>query len=133
MVALRGNRGPGYVTCSPSQIDTVLYPGSHSVVGVCLNCTGAVLVETCGHSSPLSHVLVLYRCRRHSPPSPFFVGGPGCDWDCVLSLHVAGHPEEFITLLRLMVVASSRLFLVSVEVSLMSVLSMLSPLSTERL
>ena len=51
----------------------------------------------------------------------------------MLSLHVAGHPEESITFLRLMVVASSGLFLVSVGVGLMLVLSMLSPLSTERL
>ena len=59
----------------------------------------------------------------HSPPLPsFFVGDPGCDWDCVLSLHVIGHPEESITLLHLMVVASSRLLLVLVVVGLMLVL-----------
>ena len=50
----------------------------------------------------------------------------------MLSLHVAGYPEESITSLRLVVMASSRLPLVSVGVGLMSVLSMLSPLSTER-
>ena len=45
----------------------------------------------------------------------------------MLSLHVAGHPEESITLPRLMVVTSSRLFLVSVGIGLMFVISMLSP------
>ena len=51
----------------------------------------------------------------------------------MLSLHVAGHPEESIILLRLIAVASYRLGLVSVGVGLMSVLSMLSPLPMERL
>ena len=88
VAALRRNRGPGCATCSPSQIDVVLYSGSHRV-GVYLYCTGAIPVEERGHSPPL-----------------FFIGGSGCDWDCVLSLPVAGHPEESITLLRLMVVAS---------------------------
>ena len=46
------------------------------------------------------------------PPRPF-LEGPGCAWDCVLYLHVAGHPVESITLLRLIVVPSSRLLLVS--------------------
>ena len=63
----------------------------------------------------------------------FCIGGPGYDWDCVISLHVAGHPEESSTLLHLMLVASSRLLLVSEGVGLMSVLSMLSPLSMEHL
>ena len=66
----------------------------------------------------------LFLSRRvgiaHSSPPTFiylfiFIGGPGCDWDCVLSMHVAGHPEEYITLLRLMVVASSRLLIVTEE------------------
>ena len=48
-------------------------------------------------------------------------------------MHVAGHPEKSITFLRLMVVASSRLLLVSEEVSLMPVISMLISFSTERL
>ena len=51
----------------------------------------------------------------------------------MLSLHAAGHPEEYITLLRLMVVAFSRLLLVSEGVGLMPVLSMLRPLSEELL
>ena len=101
MVALRGNRGPGCATCSTSQIDVVLYRGSDRV-SVCLYCTGVILVEACGHSSP----------------PPFFAGGPGCDWDCVLSLHMVGYPEEYITFLRLVVVASTRLPLVSVGVGL---------------
>ena len=84
---------------------------------ISLYCAGVIPVEDRGHN-PL--------------PPPFFVGGPGYGWDCVLSLHVADHHERSITFLRLMV-ASSRLRLVPVEVSLMSVLSMLSPLSTERL
>ena len=84
---------------------------------ISLYCTGIILVEERGHSPP---------------PTPIFVGGPGCVWDCVLSLHVVGYPEESIIILRLVVVASSRLTLFSVGVGLMSVLSMLSPLSTER-
>ena len=51
----------------------------------------------------------------------------------MLFLHVADHPEESIALLRLMGVASSRLLLVSEGVGLVPVLSMLGPLSTERL
>ena len=51
----------------------------------------------------------------------------------MISMHVAGHPEESITLLRLMVVASSQLLLIIEGVDLMPVLSMLSPFSTERL
>ena len=80
-------------------------------------------------------VQVIISSRRVgiASPAPFFIGSPGCDWTCVLSLHVAGHPEESIILLRLIVVASYRLGLVSVGVGLMSVLSMLSPLPTERL
>ena len=81
--------------------------------------------------APPPHFLVLYRCysaRRSAgiaptPPPIFF------DWDCVLSLHVAAQPEESITL-RLMMVAPSRLLLVP-EGSLIPVLSMLGPLSTE--
>ena len=154
MVALRGDRGPGCATCSPSQIDVVLYPGSDRVseclhctgimsrcVGIALppislHCRGVILVEACGHRRP--HFLVLYRyysrrgTRAQPPPTPIFVGGPGCVWDCVLSLHVVGYPEESIIILRLVVAASSRLTLFSVGVGLMSVLSMLSPLSTER-
>ena len=67
-------------------------------------------------------VLFPSRSAGIAPPPPIFVGGPGYDWDCVLSLHVAGHPGESITLLRLMVVASSRLLLVPVGVGLMPVL-----------
>ena len=74
-------------------------------------------VEACGHSSP--------------PPPPFFVGGPGHDWNSVLSPHGVVYPEETITFLRLGVVESFRLSLVSVGVGLMCVLTMLS-LSTER-
>ena len=140
VVALRGNRGPDCATCSPSKIDVVLYPGSHKV-GVCLYCTCVILVEACGHSFPPPPfpctVQMLFPSRSAGisppPPHPFFVGGPGFDWGCVLFLHVAGHPEKSITLLRLMVVASSRLFLIPVGVGLMSVLSMLSPLSAKRL
>ena len=91
MVALRGNRGPDCVTCSPLKIDVVLYPGSHRVGAylyctgvflvevsghsprppISLYCTGVILVETCGHSSP-SHFLVLYRyySRRVGIASP---------------------------------------------------------------
>ena len=87
---------------------------------------------------PFSFVQVLFPSRSVGiapPPLPlfFFVGGSGCDWGCVLSLHVASHPEEPFTFLRLMVVATSILLLVSEGVGLMPVLSMLSPLSTERL
>ena len=69
---------------SPSQIDVVPYPGSHRV-DVCLYCAGVIPVET----------------RRHSSPPHFFfcIGGPACDWDCVLSMHVVGRLEESITLL----------------------------------
>ena len=72
-MALRGNRGPGCATCSPSQIYVVLYPGFHRVavylycvqvlfslrrVGIApppisLHFTGNILGEACGHSSPL--------------------------------------------------------------------------------
>ena len=65
----------------------------------------------------------------HSPPPPSN-RGPGCDWDYKLSLYVAGHSEEYITLLRLMVVASSRLLLVPEGVGLMPVISMCNPFST---
>ena len=85
---------------------------------ISLYCTGVILVEACGHSSPPPFpctVQVLFSSRRSA----------GCDWDCVLSLHVVGYPEESITFLRLVGVASSRLSLVSVGVGLMSVLSML--------
>ena len=51
----------------------------------------------------------------------------------MLILHVVGHPEESISLVRLMVVVSSRLLLVPEGVGLMLMLSMLSPLSAERL
>ena len=47
-----------------------------------------------------------------------------------LSLHVAGHPKEYITLLRLMVVASSGLLLVPEGIGLMPAISMLYPFST---
>ena len=81
-------------------------------------------------------VQVLFPSRRAGiAPSPlisfFCIGGPACSWDCVLLMHVAGHPEESNTLLRLMVVASSRLLLVLEGVGLMPVLSMFSFLSTE--
>ena len=65
-------------------------------VGVCLYCIGFIPVEA----------------RGYSTPSPISLGGPACNRDCVLSMHAAGHPEEYITLLRLMVVAFSRLLLV---------------------
>ena len=202
MVALRGNRGPDCVTCSPLKINVVLHPGSHRV-GVCWYCIGVFLVEVCGHSppppislyytgvilveerghssppfpctvqvlfpsrsagippppislyctgvisveerghSPPLPIISLYCTgvipveeRGHSPPPvpPLFCWGPGLRfWDCVLSLHVAGHADESVTFLRLMVVASSRLPRVSEGVGLMSGLSMLSHLSTERL
>ena len=81
-------------------------------------------------------VQVLFPSKRVGiapPPHLFFcIGGPACDWDCVLSMHVAGHPEESITLLRLIVMASSRLLLNLERAGLMPMLSMLSPLSTER-
>ena len=48
-------------------------------------------------------------------------------------MHVVGRLEESITLLGLIVVASSRLFLVFEGVGLIPVLSMLSLLSKERL
>ena len=51
----------------------------------------------------------------------------------MLSMHVAGHPEESIILLRSMVVTSYRLLLVVERVGLMPVLSILGPLSTKRL
>ena len=73
-------------------------------------------------------VLFLSRNAGIAPPPPHFL-----DWNCVLSLHVAGHLEESITLLRLMMVVSSRLLLVLEGVGLMPVISMLDPLSTERL
>ena len=42
-------------------------------------------------------------------------------------MHAAGHPEESVSLLRLMVVASSRLLLVLEVVGLMPVISRLDP------
>ena len=155
MVTLRDNRGSGCATCSPSQIDVVLYSGSDRVsvylyctgvissrrvaiapLPISLYCTGVILVEACGYSPPPISLyctgVILVEKRGHSPlPPPYFVGGPDCEWDCVLSLHVVGYPDKSITFLRLVVVASSRLPLVSVGVGLMSVLSMLSPLSRE--
>ena len=77
---------------------------------ISLYCTGVYSVEERGHSPP--------------PPIVF-------DWNCVLSLLVAGHPEESIAFLRLMVVASIRLLLVPEGVGIMPVISMLSPRSTE--
>ena len=98
------------------------YPGSHAV-GVYLYCTGVIPVEARGHTP---HALPILS-------SSFFIGCSAFHWNCVLSMHVAGHPEESITLLRLMVLASFRLLLVLEGVfSLMSVLSMLRPLPTER-
>ena len=71
----------------------------------------------------------------HCPSHPqfIFVRGPGCGWNCVLSLHVVGHPEESITFLRLMVAVSSKLFLVSEGIGLIPVISVHSPLYSERL
>ena len=56
-------------------------------------------------------VLFPTRSTGKAPPPP--IEGLGGNWDCELSLHVAGHPEESMTLLRLMGVASSRLLLIS--------------------
>ena len=78
------------------------YPGSHRV-GICLYGTGVVPIEARGYSTP-----------------PICLGNPACYWDCVLSMHAAGHPEESTTLPRLMVVASYRLLLVLEEVGLMT-------------
>ena len=90
----------------------------HSPPSISLYCTGVILVEACGHSSPppfLCTAQVLFSSRGAGiTPPPFFVEGPGGDWDCVFSLHVVGYPEESITFLRLVVVASSRLPIVSV-------------------
>ena len=88
---------------------------AYSIPPISLYCTDVIPVEERGIVPPRSVGI--------APPPSFFVGGPGCDWGCVLSLHVAGHPEESITFLRLVVVASSRLPLVLVGVSLISVLS----------
>ena len=94
VVALRGNRGSGCATRSPSHIDVVLHPGSHRV-GVCLYSTGVILVEACEHSPtpPISLYctgVIIVEERAHSPPPFLGGGGSGCNWDCVLSLHVAG-------------------------------------------
>ena len=48
MAALRGNRGPGCATCSPS-------PWSDMVRDY-LSCKGAILVEERGHSPPSSNI-----------------------------------------------------------------------------
>ena len=81
VVALRGNLGPGCATCSPPQIDVVLYPGSHRV-GACLYYTGVAIVEACGHSS--SHPISSYCTgvipveeRGHSTSPTHFCRGSG--------------------------------------------------------
>ena len=71
-------------------------------------------------------VLLLSRRAGIAPPS-ICLGDPACDRDFVLSMHAAGHPEKSITLLRLTVVASSRLLLVLEGVDLIPVLSRLDP------
>ena len=76
----------------------------------------------------IAHPLYLPEARGYSTPPPLIcLGGPTWEWDCVLSMHAAGHPEESTALLRLMVVASSQLLLVLEGVGLMPVLSRLDP------
>ena len=117
MVASQGNRGPGCATCSPSQIDVVLYPGSDRVseylyctgimsrrVGIApppitLCCTaGVIIVEACGHSPPpislyCTGVILVEACGRSSPPPPIFLYCTG-----VILVEERGHspPPHFL-------------------------------------
>ena len=82
---LERQSGPGCATCSPSQVDVVLYPGSYRV-GVCLYCTGVILVLACRHRSRphiscTVQVLFPSWSAGIAPPHThtLFVGGPGCD------------------------------------------------------
>ena len=75
MVASQGNRGPGCATCSPSQIDVVLYPGSDRV-SEHLYCTGIMSRRVGIAPPPLPCAVqqVLFSSRRVGvalPPPPF--------------------------------------------------------------
>ena len=139
VVTLRDNREPGlrYLLAITNRRRALPWLPQSGCMFVL--CTGVIPVEACGYNSPLLHFLCtsvtpVEECGHCSPHPPLiFVRGPGCSWNCVLSLHVVGHPEESITFLRLMVAVSSRLFLVPEGVGLMPVISVLSPLYAEHL